>query len=126
MCLILPHFCESSFPRKLQFVIAMFGFTISCLMLGPSKLLNFPDDNQWIVIMGFPVMGIFQFFVFIPIIPEMLERVQVELDVIEGEDPDMDQAINDKVNDAYGTIYALAMFVGPLAGGFMYEKFGAQ
>jgi hypothetical protein len=41
----------------------------------------------------------------------------VELEVVEGEDPDLDAAIYDKVNDAYGFVYALAMFIGPLIGG---------
>ena len=58
---------------------------------------------------------------FIPIIPEMIERVQVELNVVEGEDPELDSAINDKVNDAYGLIYALSMFVAPVVGGIMYD-----
>lgn len=71
-------------------------------------------------------MGVFQYFVFIPIIPEMLERVTVELNAVEGEDPELDAAIYDKVNDAYGFIYALAMFVGPLIGGFMHDKIGAR
>ena len=75
--------------------------------------------------MAFPTMGIFQYFVFIPIIPEMLERVTVELDAVEGEDPDLDAAIYDKVNDAYGFVYALAMFIGPLIGGQMYTTLNA-
>lgn len=70
--------------------------------------------------MAFPVLGFFQYFVFIPIIPEMLERVTVELNAVEGQDPELDGAIYDKVNDAYGFVYALAMFVGPLVGGQMY------
>lgn len=70
-------------------------------------------------------MGIFQYFVFIPIIPEMLERMQVGLGVIEGEDEEVDNAINDKVNDAYGLIYALSNFVAPLAGSIMYTQFGS-
>jgi hypothetical protein len=41
----------------------------------------------------------------------------VELEAVEGEDPDLDAAIYDKVNDAYGFVYALAMFIGPLIGG---------
>lgn len=125
MCLILPHFCETRFPRKLQFIIAMFGFAICCIMMGPSLMLGLPD-NYWIIIMSFPLIGIFQYFVFIPIIPEMLERVTVGLNAIEGEDLELDAAIYDKVNDAYGFVYALAMFVGPLVGGFMYDEIGGR
>lgn len=123
MCLIMPHYCERSFPRKLQFVIAMFGFGLCCFMMGPSQLLYFPQNFQ-IIILAFPLIGVFQYFVFIPIIPEMLERLIVDLKVVEGADPDFDATIYDKVNDAYGFIYAVSMFVGPLVGGYMHDHLG--
>jgi len=56
---------------------------VAMLLMGPSKYLNIPD-NLWIVVAGFPVMGIFQTFVFIPIIPEMLEALQHDLKIVEG------------------------------------------
>lgn len=46
----------------------------------------------------------------------MLERLQVDLGIVEGEDEKVDNALNDKVNDAYGFIYAFANFVSPLIG----------
>ena len=125
MCLILPHYLETTFPRKLQFVIAMVGFGFTSFLMGPSDILGFPTTNYWFICAAFPVMGIFQYFVFIPIIPEMLERMQVDLGVVEGEDEAMDNAINDKVNDAYGLIYALSNFVAPLIGSMMYSQFGS-
>lgn len=48
------------------------------------------------------------------------------MEVVEGEDPELDGAINDKVNDAYGFVYALAMFIGPMAGGAFFDSFGPQ
>lgn len=78
MCLILPHFCESAFPKKLQFVIAMIGYGFTAFMLGPSHILGFEYDGDYalyFVIAAFPLMGIFQYFIFIPVIPEMLERL---------------------------------------------------
>jgi len=59
------------------------------LLMGPSEWLGLPDDFT-LIMAGFPVLGIFQVFVFIPIIPEMLERLQVDLDIREGEDPKLD------------------------------------
>ena len=56
----------------------------------------------------------------------MLERVTLGLNAVEGEDPELDAAIYDKVNDAYGFIYALAMFVGPLVGGYMRDAIGPR
>ena len=68
------------------------------------------------MVSAFPLIGIFQVFVFIPIIPEMLERLQVDLGIVEGEDETVDNALNDKVNDAYGFVYAFSNFVSPLIG----------
>ena len=34
-CLILPYTCEHS-PRRFQFMFAMFGFTVTNWLLGPS------------------------------------------------------------------------------------------
>lgn len=91
------------------------------LLMGPSKYLNIPD-NLWIVVAGFPVMGIFQTFVFIPIIPEMLEALQHDLKIVEGQNERIDNAINDKVNDAYGFIFAFTNFVAPLTGAALHKS----
>ena len=129
MCLILPRFCEHSFPKKLQFVIAMIGYGFTCFLLGPSNMLGFADMSSnaglAFVIAAFPMMGIFQYFIFIPVIPEMLERVQGDFNIVEGEDEELDNAINDKVNDAYGFMYAFSSFVSPLIGSILQENYGS-
>jgi len=56
-CLLLPYTCEAA-PRRLLFVIACAGFGISCFFLGPSKLLDLPQ-NMWFILAAFPLMGIF-------------------------------------------------------------------
>ena len=75
------------------------------------------------IIAAFPMMGIFQYFIFIPVIPEMLERIQGDFGIIEGENPDLDNAVNDKVNDAYGLVYAFSNFVSPLAGSIVASTY---
>lgn len=92
-------------------------------MLGPSQLLSLPDE-LWIVVSAFPIIGIFQVFIFIPMIPEMLERLQVDLDIVEGEDESVDNALNDKVNDAVGFIFAFSNFVSPLIGAAVLDAVG--
>lgn len=62
----------------------------------------------YIVAGGVILLGFFQTFVFIPIIPEMLERLQDQLNISEGEDEVIDNALNDKVNDSYGFVFALS------------------
>jgi hypothetical protein len=49
----------------------------------------------------------------VPIIPEMIERLQVSLKIHE-KDEAIYEKLNDKVNDAYGFIYALTEFIAPL------------
>jgi hypothetical protein len=46
----------------------------------------------------------------------MIERIQVDLGITEGEDEEVDAALNDKINDAYGLIYALSNFLSPIIG----------
>lgn len=123
-CLLLPYTCEKS-PRKLLFFLSMVGFGVCCFLLGPSELLGFPN-SYYLMISSLPIMGIFQVFVFIPIIPEMLERLQVDLDIVEGEDELVDLRVNDIVNESYTLLFALSSFVGPMVGSYMYEEVGMR
>lgn len=117
----LPFTCEH-LSRKVMFIMATFFFGLDMFLLGPSSLLNIP--NQWYyIVAGFPILGLFQTFVFIPIIPEMLERLVVDLEIFEGADADVDNALNDKVNDAYGLMFAFACFISPIIGDTLNTKY---
>jgi hypothetical protein len=54
----------------------------------------------------------------------MLERLQVDLDIVEGENELIDIKLNDMVNEAYTMLFAIACFVSPLIGTAMYTKLG--
>lgn len=54
-CLLMPRFCEH-LPRRLLFMVAIFCFSWTLLLLGPSKMLNFPD-NPILTIVAFPLLG---------------------------------------------------------------------
>ena len=107
--------------------MAMFGLTVCSLLIGPSELLGVLVEStaQWLILLAFLLMGLMQYFVFVPIIPEMLERAQVDLE-IEERDTRARSCLNDKVNDAYGFVYALSLFIGPLIGGFLHDNFGPK
>jgi len=113
-CLLLPYTCESA-ARRFQFVFAIVGFGFTMFLLGPTKIFPIPD-NIWYISSAFPFLGLFQIFVFIPIIPEMIERLQVSLNISEGEDEYVDAMVTDKCNDCYGLFYALSMFISPIIG----------
>ena len=74
VALIMPYTCEKA-PRKFMFVVSFIGFAICCMLVGPvEKPIALPHE-AWVVILAFPLFGFFQTFVFIPVIPEMLERL---------------------------------------------------
>ena len=64
-------------------------------------------------------------FVFVPIIPEILERLQVGLKIPDTDDV-LYEKLNDKVNDAYGFMYALTNFVAPLLGSNVFGVEGMR
>ena len=127
-CLLLPYTCEHA-PRKFMFVVAYLCMAGSMVLLGPSKMFKLPGppenkDVYWPVVAAFPLLGFCQIFVFIPIIPEMLERIQVDNDISEVSDGEIYNDLNDRVNDAYGLVYALANFFSPLVGSMLNRNFG--
>lgn len=121
VCLLFPYTC-TKLPRRFLFTISMFGLGGCMLLIGPSKMFNF-EDNLWVVIAGYLTLGLFQVTFFIPIIPEMIERLVVTLNIAEGADEYVDEKLNDKCNDAYGVVYAFTLFVSPLIGSSMYLKY---
>ena len=56
----------------------------------------------------------------------MLERLQADLEIYEGEDEALDYRLNDQVNEAYVLIYAFASFVSPLIGSFIFTHLGMK
>ena len=112
-------------PRKLLFVLSFVGFIIALLLMGPSEFLSLPKAF-YTVIGAYPLLGFCQIFVFIPIIPEMIERVQDSLGVKEGESAKIDMLLSDAVNEAYVLIYAISAFLSPLIGGCLYMIYGMR
>lgn len=53
-------------------------------------MFGLPHASPTLIICAFPLLGIFQVFVFIPIIPEFFERLVYELNIKIGEDEVLD------------------------------------
>ena len=74
LCSVIYSYSCIKFPRKIVFVMGLLlaGFTF--LLMGPSLLLELPNLNYFTVSSFFP-LGLIQIFVFLPIIPEMIQRL---------------------------------------------------
>ena len=102
----------------------MIGIGFSHLLMGPSKILNLPDQ-EWVIITGMALLGVFLVPGMVPITQEILERLQVGLKIHE-DDTEAYEHLNDKVNDVFGFVYALTQFVAPLVASQFYRLYGMR
>lgn len=61
-----------------------------------------------------------QGFIFIPILPEVIESVYQKKGLTEGDDEIVDGIVNDKAAALYGFFYALGAITAPLLGSMVY------
>lgn len=61
-------------PRRIFMLSAFMIMAVSNFLMGPSKLLFLPQ-KLWIFFIGYAINGVSQGFIFIPILPEVLEAV---------------------------------------------------
>ncbi len=64
-------------------------------------------------------------FVFIPILPEIIEALYDKYNIKEGHDERVDGVISDKAAGLYGSFYSIGMILSPLLGSVIYDKFKA-
>ena len=93
----------------------------SLILMGPSQLLYIPKQ-VWIFYIGFGLNGIAQGFLFIPIIPEVIDSIYHKNGIIEGEDEYIDGIISDKAAGLYGSFYSLGIIIAPLLGSLVYSQ----
>ena len=73
-------------PKRLFKVLAFILISVGMFLQGPSQLLGFPD-RLWIFLLGQGIVEGGQGFLFIPLIPELIESYYDTHGVTEGEDP---------------------------------------
>jgi len=123
-CLVYPYCCERT-PRKIQFIVSFLWFGVTFVLMGPSLIFELPD-GLWVMASSMIFLGAAMPFIFIPCIPEMMERLRAAYEIKEGEDSLNDDLLNDKVNDSFGTVWAIGTFISPLLGGRLYTSLGMR
>ena len=106
-------------PKRVFIALSFTGCTISLFIMGPSKLLGFPND-LWIFLLGYAMSGASLGLVFIPILPEVIDSIYIKQGIKEGQDEHMDAVISDKAAGLYGSFYSIGMIIAPLLGSFVY------
>ena len=100
--------------------LAFILVSIGLLLMGPSELIGFPDEI-WLLYIGTGLIGLASGFVFIPILPEVIESVYINLQLVENSNKDTDNIINDKCAALYGLFYAIGAILSPLIGSIVYN-----
>lgn len=59
-------------------------------------------------------------FIFIPILPEVIDSFAEEYGIVEGEDEVVDGEISDRSSALYGFFYYIGMIVSPIMGSLIY------
>ncbi|CDW79392.1 permeases of the major facilitator superfamily [Stylonychia lemnae] len=107
-------------PRRIFIFATFLVYTFAILLMGPSQLLDFPKD-LYIFLIGYFVSGIAQGFLFIPILPEVIDSIYIKTGYTEGEDLVFDGLVSDKAAALYGSFYSLGLIVAPLLGSWVYQ-----
>ncbi len=71
--------------------------------------------------MGLALNGAVQGFIFIPLLPEVIEAVALKYEICEGLDERLDCELNDKASAIYATFCSIGMILAPIIGGPLYD-----
>lgn len=108
--------------KRVFITLSFLSCTLGIIIMGPSYFLGLPNQ-LWITIIGMAINGAALGFVFIPILPEMIDSVYVTHKMKEGEDEHIDSIICDKAAGLYGSFYSTGMIIAPELGAVIYEHF---
>ena len=109
-------------PKRLFKVLGFVLITIGMFLMGPSEILNLPN-YLWIFLAGQSIVDGAQGFLFIPIIPELIDSYYETHGIEEGDDLQMDEDIADRASALYSAFYYIGMILSPVAGSLIYEHY---
>lgn len=88
-CILVPLIFKKV-PTKVKFIICYLMSAVGYMFIGPSQLFHIPDQHLIVVLVGLLIHGAGQAFILVPTIPETIEAIQLEFNVIDGVDPMLD------------------------------------
>lgn len=116
--LLIGYLCHFIKRRYLtQFSLLLSALALFCL--GPSKLLNFPETSYSLTIIGISILGLSAAGIFVPLLSEIIEAMQLEA-IIGDNCPEL----TDKASGLFNAAYASGCIAAPLIGAALNEKWG--
>lgn len=98
-------------------MVGFFILVFSCLFLGPSRLLGFPETSTVMMIFGLVVLGTGAAFTVIPVIPEMLNAVGDQYAEHQSE-------VSDNFSGIFNVAGGFGQIIGPTIAGLLKDEVG--
>jgi len=119
---VLIGYISHVLPKRIFILISFASISFGLLLMGPSSMLGLPN-SIFIFLVGYGIVGAAQGFLFIPILPEMIESFCDKYGITEGQDEEIDELISDRSAGLYGAFYYVGMIVSPIGGSLIYEHY---
>ena len=113
---LLPFLTKKFEPRTTK-IVGFFILAFCCFIVGPSKILGFPQESFPMMVVGLVVLGVGASFTIIPIIPEML-------DAVEGQFLESRREVSDKFSGIFNMAGGFGQIFGPSTAGLLNDKVG--
>jgi MFS family permease len=108
-------------PKRIFIMLSFAGCTVGLFLMGPSSLLGLPNV-LWIFLLGFCVLEASLGFLFVPLLPEVVESFVERYGIEEGQDEGVDGEVSDRAAALYGFFYYMGMIVSPIIGSLIYAN----
>ena len=105
-------------PKRLFILASFVIMTVALFLFGPSNLLGLPNSNA-IFLTGYALLGVAQGFLFLPIIPEVLDSIYIKRGIQEGSNEYIDGKISDKAAGLFGCSVSIGLILAPILGSFI-------
>lgn len=109
-------------PKRVFISLSFASCALAIFITGPSYLIGLPN-YLWIMLVGQALQGAGLGFVFIPVLPEMIDSIYIGQGLREGDDDRIDSLICDMAAGLYASFYSIGMIIAPILGSMVYEHF---
>jgi MFS family permease len=118
---VLTGYISHIMPKRLFILLSFVSITIGLFLMGPSDILGLPN-YIWLFLVGYGLVGAAQGFLFIPILPEIIEAFSDRYEIKEGENEEVDEDVSDRASGLYGAFYYTGMIISPITGSLIYHN----
>ena len=119
-CALIP-FLPKRIEKKVWILFGIITSTFALFMMGPSQILYFPQDSVLLIATGFGLIGLFDPFILVFVLPEMIE-------VIEKKHPELTDRqkahLTDITTGLLTSILSIGQMLGPIYSGYFAKIYG--